>query len=216
LPDIFDEVESDLRAERTRRFFTRYAGALIALLVLIVAAAGGFEAWKYYRQRDLLRVSNAYLAAQRLADATSPDRPAAIAAFAKVAGEGSAGYRTLSLLREAALKADAGDLAGASTLWDEVAGDGSSAPLLRDLASLLWVMHHIDSPESGQIESRLQPLLAPENAWHALAQEMAAVLDIKQGKTDAARTALKQLAQDVTAPAGVRGRANGLLQQLGG
>ncbi len=39
--------------------------------------------------------------------------------------------------------------------------------------------------------------------------------DLRQGNTDAARDTLKRLAQDVTAPDGVRGRANGLLARLG-
>ena len=56
----------------------------------------------------------------------------------------------------------------------------------------------------------------PTNPWHALAQEAEALLDLRQGQTDAARQALRQLAQDTTAPPGVRGRANGLLARLGG
>lgn len=216
MPDIFDEVEQDLRAERTKRFLMRYAGVLIGLIVLVIAGAGGWQVWKNHQQMERMRTSDAYQAAQLLADNPSPDRPAAIAALAKLAGEGNPGYRTLAELREAALKADGGDLTGASALWDQVAGNSDTPPLLRDLASLLWAMHHIDTPQSGEVAARLQPLLAADNPWHALAGEMQAVLDIKQGETDAARSALKQLAQDITAPAGVRGRANGLLQQLGG
>ncbi|MBV9811828.1 MAG: tetratricopeptide repeat protein [Acetobacteraceae bacterium] len=216
MPDIFDEVEADLRAERARRFFTRYAGAGVGLLVLIVLAVGGWEAWQYYRARDLLRLSDSYLAAQRLADATPPDRAAAIDAFGRIAAGSASGYRALATLREAALKADGGDLAGASALWDQVAGTGAVDPLLRDLASLLWVMHHVDSSEPAQVEARLQSLGAADNPFHGLAAEMMALVEIRAGRPDAARATLKQLAADVTAPAGVRGRANGLLQQLGG
>ena len=50
----------------------------------------------------------------------------------------------------------------------------------------------------------------------SLAAETQALLAIRQSKPDAARNILKRLSQDVTAPDGVRGRANGLLAQLGG
>jgi len=66
------------------------------------------------------------------------------------------------------------------------------------------------------LRARLAPLALPTNAWHALAQEAAALLDLRQGQTDQAKAALKTLAQDTTAPSGVRGRANGLLARLGG
>ena len=50
-----------------------------------------------------------------------------------------------------------------------------------------------------------------------MAEEAQALLDLRQGHNDAARDTLKRLAQDVTAPDGVRGRANGLLRRrLGG
>jgi hypothetical protein len=49
-----------------------------------------------------------------------------------------------------------------------------------------------------------------------LAEEGQAMLALRQGQTDTARTTLKKLSADPSAPDGVRGRAGGLLQQLGG
>jgi hypothetical protein len=143
-------------------------------------------------------------------------RAAAIAAFASVAAEGPGGYATLARLREAALKADAGDLRGATALWDQVAGDSSVDPLLRDLASLLWAQNQIDQGDPALIEARLKPLAAAGNPWHAMAEEQLALLDLRQGRKEQARTTLQHLAQDATAPSGVRGRASGLLARLGG
>ncbi len=216
MPDIFDEVEEDLRAERARRFFSRYGGLLIALVVVAVAATAGFEVWRNYHSRDVARISDQYVAAMRAADTARPDNAALGLQFEHVAVEAGPGYRTLARLRLAALKADAGDLPGASALWDQVAADGSADTLLRDLANLQWALHHVDSGDPALVDARLRPLAAPENAWHALAEEAQAMLALRQGKPDAARDTLKQLAQDAKAPDGVRGRANGLLARLGG
>ena len=89
-------------------------------------------------------------------------------------------------------------------------------PLLRDLASLLWAQHQIDSGDPSLLEARLKALAALSNPWHALADEQLALLDLRQGKVDQARTTLRRLAQDITAPNGVRGRAGALLGRLGG
>jgi hypothetical protein len=101
-------------------------------------------------------------------------------------------------------------------LWDQVAGDSSVDPLLRDLASLLWAQNQIDQGDPALIEARLKPLAAAGNPWHAMAEEQLALLDLRQGRKEQARTTLQHLAQDATAPSGVRGRASGLLARLGG
>ena len=63
--------------------------------------------------------------------------------------------------------------------------------------------------------ARLRPLTAPTSAWHALATEAQAVLDMRQDHKEAAIAALKPLAQDAAAPEAVRGRATALLSRLG-
>lgn len=217
VPDIFDEVSEDLRAERAQQMLKRYGGLLIAAALVVLAASGGWQAWRWHQARETARVATVYVNALRAADKPAgAERDAARPLLAQVQAEGSAGYRTLARLREAALKADGGDLAGALALYAQVAGDTGADPLLRDLASYYWVLRQLDSAEPGVLEARLGPLAGPDHPLRALAAEAQALLAIRQGKAEAARDALKRLSQDVTAPDGVRGRANGLLAQLGG
>jgi hypothetical protein len=219
--DIFDEVDEELRAERAQQLLKRYGWLIVAGALAIVGAAAGWQGWRWYEARQDQAAAVEYLTAMNLADATAAGsseatRTAGIAAFAQLAATAPDGYATLARLREAALKADAGDLPGAAALWDRVAGDAAADPLLRDLASLLWSQHQIDGGDPSLIEARLKPLASPENPWHALAEEQLALLNLRQGKTDQAKTTLRRLAADTTAPSGVRGRATGLLGRLGG
>ena len=117
---------------------------------------------------------------------------------------------------KAALKADAGDTAGALALYSQVAGDGAADPLLRDLASYYWAMRQIETGDPATLEARLAPLAGADHPLRALAAEAQALVALRQDKADAAREILRKLGQDVTAPDGVRARANGLLAQLGG
>jgi hypothetical protein len=214
--DIFNEIDEDLRAERAKKLLQRYGGLLVAAVVLAVAGVGGFQAWKYYEAKQTTRIADTFIAAMRQADGPAgPGRQAALAGFAAVAAGNNAGYRTLARLREAALMADSGQLPGALALYDAIAADGSVDRLLRDLASLEWAMHQVDSGDPALVAARLGPLAAPDNPWHALAQEEQALLALRQGNKAAARDLLNRLAQDVTAPDGLRGRANALLARLG-
>ena len=148
-----------------------------------------------------------------LADA---QRKTALTGFEALTKDAPDGYRTLARLQAAALKADSGDLAGAASLWDQVSADSAADPLLRDLASLLWASRQVDSGDPALLEARLRPLAMPGGAWRSLAQEQLALLLLRQDKTDDAKTAFRKLAEDTTAPAGVRGRSRALLDRLGG
>lgn len=219
--DIFDEVDEELRAERAQQLLKRYGGVIVAVILLIVGAAAGWQGWRWYQARQDQAAAAQYLTAMTLADATAAgsstaSQTAAIGAFDRLAASAPEGYRTLARLRAAALKADAGDLQGAAALWDQVAADTSADPLLRDLASLLWAEHLIATADPALLQDRLKALTTPDNPWRALANEQLALLDMRLGKTDQAKATLRSLAQDTTAPSGVRGRASGLLNRLGG
>jgi hypothetical protein len=112
--------------------------------------------------------------------------------------------------------ADAGNLNGAAALYDQVAADASADPLLRDLANLLWAQRMLDTGDPALLRARLKALAEPTSPWHALASEQLALLDLRQGQTEAAKTTLRQLAGDPTLPQDLRGRASGLLTRLGG
>ena len=219
--DIFDEVNEDLRAEQTRQLLRRYGGLVVVAFVLVLAGVGGWQAWRYYGARQDAAAANDYLAAMSLADRVPPDadaaaRAPAIAAFQHIAATAPAGYRTLARLRLAALQEQAGKPEDAAATWNALASDGDADPLFRDLANLLWAQQGVDRGDPALVEARLKPLTVQDNPWHPMAQMYLALLDVRTGKVDAARTILRPLESDLSAPEGLRGRAGGLLDRLGG
>ncbi|HTW72811.1 MAG TPA: tetratricopeptide repeat protein [Acetobacteraceae bacterium] len=217
MPDIFDEIAEDLRAERAQRLLKRYAPLLIAVVALIIVAVGGWEAWRWRQAKQDMAAGQHYMTAMAMESLPSAaaDHKALIAQYAAIAKVSPEGYRTLARLQAAALDAQSGDGSAALALWNAVATDGSADPLLRDLANLLWCQHQIDTGNPGLLAGRLKALAEPGNPWRPLAEEQLAMLDLREGKTATARTTLTRLAQDVMAPDGVRKRAAALLEQLG-
>jgi hypothetical protein len=221
--DIFDEVEEDLRAERTARLLKRYGWVIVALALAVIGAAIGWQMWTRWRTDQDLAAAQRYVAAQTAADAAAnqpagtatASRTAALAALDQQLVTAPDGYRTLGRLQAAALRADAGDLPGAIALWDQVAADGSADRLLRDLASLMAAQRQLDHGDPAQLQARLKPLAEPGNPWSALAREQLALLDLRQGKRTQAKTALQSLSIDLAAPTGLRQRAAALVAGLG-
>ncbi len=218
--DIFDEVSEDLRADRARRLFKKYGYLLGVAALLIVAGVSGWQFWQARQARERGAVAAGYMTALRDSsspgvDAATSDRAKALAEFLNIGQTGPEGYRTLARLSAAALKANGGDVPGALGLWDQVSADEQADPQLRDVANLLWVQHQVDTGDPPAVQGRLAPLIAPGNPWRPLALESQAWLLLRTGETDKARDVLRQLATDATAPPDVRGRAGGLLTQLG-
>lgn len=222
MADIFDEVNEDLRAERAKQFALRYGWIVALAAVLFVAGVGAWQGWRWYAARQANEVASSYLGAMRAVSGpaiaegqATPSRIAAMAEFDRLANTGPEGYRSLARLRSAALHASTGDLPGALAMWDKLSSDTAADPLLRDLASLMWVQSQVDAGDPAAVEGRLQPLIAGGNPWRPLALENQAWLALRTGHNDQAREILRPLAADGSAPDGVRSRANGLLARLG-
>ncbi len=220
MPDIFDEVEEDLRAERMRHLLTRYAGVVLTLALIAIVGVAGWQGWRWYEARQDRKAAQVYVTAMLEAEATGPQAAAAharaLATFDTLARSAPPGYRTLARLRAAALNADDGHATAALALWNAVAADRDADPLLRGLASLLWASRQLDAGDPGVLAARLRPLAIPGGAWRDLAEEDLALLDLRQHRTAEAKRRLTALMQDKTAPGGLRQRANALLAGLNG
>lgn len=220
MPDIFDEVEEDFRAERLRHLLSRYAGVILGAVLLVVAAVAGWRMWGAHQARQDQRAALLYLTAlnqvQTPGDAGKEARIAGQSELTRLATTAPHGYRALARLQAAALLARDGKRPQALAIYNALATDSSADPLLRDVATLLWAQMQIDSGDPQLLEARLKPLTATANPWRALAERDLALLDLRQNRPEAARAILKRLAADATAPAGVRESAQLLLQQTEG
>ncbi|MDJ0949668.1 MAG: tetratricopeptide repeat protein [Alphaproteobacteria bacterium] len=212
MADIFQEVEEELKKDEYLKLWQRYGRYVIAVAVAAVLGTAGVMGWQQYQTSQRMAEADSYQAALRLAQEGKAED--AIAAFAELSGAGS-GYAALAGFQEGALKARSGDKAGAVAAYDRVAGDQNIDQELRNLATLLAVLHGLDSAEPSEIVARLQPLTADDSPWRHSALELTALASLRAGQTAEARTIFTRLTDDQTAPAGVRGRAAELLSVLG-
>jgi hypothetical protein len=213
LADIFDEVKEELRAEQARKFWMRYGSAAVGVALLAVIGFGGWQGWRWYQAREATGTAQAFLEVHRATEATGADLKASAERFAAIAQTAPEGYRVLARLRAAALKAETGERDVALGLWNEVSADSRAPQMYRDLASLMWALHGLDSQDPAALDSRLAPLVG--GAWGASARELQALVAIRRGATAEAKKNLEALAADVTAPAGVRERAGRVAAGLG-
>lgn len=212
MSDIFEEVQSDLRAERMRRLMTRFGGLLAGLLLLVLAAVAALQGWRWWEARQSRQAAEAYLAVAAL------QAPPAVLAdrFAGVSAAAPPGYRTLARLREAGLRAEAGERADALIIWDGIARGVGADSAYRELGMVLWGLHALDGGDAPSIAARLAPIAEGRGPWRAAAAEVRALAALAAGDRAEARRQFTALAADAEAPQGVRERATRLLATVRG
>ncbi len=211
MPDIFDEVQEDLRAEAARRMARRYSGFGIAAIIVVLAGTGATVWWQDQRKTASETEAARYIAAATEADKSQPDAAAKLAA---IAADAPSGYRILANLRLAALDWQAGHQAQAVAAWQAVSGDGSAPQLLRDLATLARLQHQVDSGNPKILKPQAEALTGPDNPWRPMAELVVAMLDLRESQPADAANVLKRLSADFQAPPGIREMAGDLVQTI--
>ena len=205
MADIFHEVDEEVRRERLQQLWDRYSIYVIALAVLIVAAIGAWRGYEYWEAKKAATAGAAFESALSLSEAGK--HAEAEAAFAKVAAEAPAGYRTLARLRAAAELAQT-KRADAVKAYDELAADTSLGATLQDLAAVRAGMLMVDSAPLSDMRRRLDPVAEPGHTFRHSARELLALSAWRNHDFTAARRYIDMIASDGETPPGTRARAD--------
>jgi hypothetical protein len=222
LPDIFDEVQEDLRAERARSLARRFGGLAAAGVVFVLVGTGAYVWWGQKQKMAAETTATRFIAASQQAEKSvqalaGVDRAAAgqaAATFADIAAHGPAGYRILARLHLAGLHWQLGQTQLAIESWKSVSEDGSAPQLLRDLASVTSAQHQVDTANPVLLKQTMEGLTGQENPWRPMAEQVIALIDIRQGKMREAADIMKRLIGDPMAPEGIRQMVSDLLTTL--
>jgi hypothetical protein len=209
--DIFTEVDEEVRREQLKKLWERYGNYIIAACVLMVAAVAAWRGYDYWQFRRAAESGAAYDAAAQLA--TEGKHSDAEAAFAKLAADGTSGYRVLARLREAAEIAER-DPKAAVAAYDKIAGETTGQPLVSELASIRAAFLLVDTAKLAEMTERLEPLAQPSGAFRHTARELLALSAWRNGDTAAARRWTEAAKNDPEAPSGVRSRMDVLASLL--
>ena len=209
---FIQEVNEELKQERYLETWKKYGQYVVGGALLAVGSVAG---WQWYQ--DSIRgeqEAQSVEFASAAALAAGGKNGEAGKVLDKLVRETEGGYAALARLRQAALVGKSGDSKGAAALYLQLAGDDRLSPVFRDLGTVLWGLHALDSTGPDRAIARLKPLAAAEGTWRYTALELIAHYHRKAGrKVDAARI-FKQLADDDSAPATLKRRAGEMLSML--
>ncbi len=204
MTDIFNEVDEEVRREQLKKLWERFGKYFIALCVLVVVGVAAWRGYEWWQAKLAAQSGVAFEQATALAAAGKYQE--AEAAFGKLASDGTAGYRVLARLRQAAELART-DSKAAVNAYDEIAVDKNAGQVIQDLAAVRAGFLLVDSAPYSELRTRLEPLTAADRTFRHSAREILALSAWKSGDLAAARQWTDLIISDPQSPSGARSRA---------
>jgi hypothetical protein len=208
LSDIFQEVDEEVRRERLKQVWDRYANLIIGAALLLFLAVGGWRGYQYWETKKAAEAGAAFEAAMALAEAGK--HAEAEAAYAKIVADGSSGYRMLGRFHVAGEQAETDPQAAVKT-YDALAADSGIGRVMQDLAALRAGLILVDSASYEELNRRLEPLTAADRVFRSNAREVLALSAWKAGDRTAAQRWIAAVMSDGETPPGMRARMEVLM-----
>jgi hypothetical protein len=212
LSDIFHEVDEEVRREKLQQLWERHSNLIVAAALLIVLAVAGWRGYEWWEAKKAAESGAQFEAAISLAEAGK--QAEAQATFAKIAQDGSSGYRTLARFREAAELAKT-DAPAAVQAYGALAADSSLGRTLQDLAAIRGGLIGVDTVPLAELTAKLEPLTAADRPFRHTARELLALSAWRNGDSAAAKRWFDLITTDSDTPAGTRQRVEVLMTLSG-
>jgi hypothetical protein len=209
--DIFTEVDEEVRREQIKKLWERYGNYVVAVAFLVIAAVAAWRGYDYWQTRRAAEAGAAYDAAARLAEEGKHGE--AEAAFTKLVTDGTAGYRLLARLREAAEMSERDPKAAVAT-YDRIAGETTGQPPISELAAIRAAFLLVDTAQLDEMTQRLEPLTQPSGTFRHTARELLALSAWRNHDAAAMRRWTEAAKSDPEAPSGLRSRMDVLASLL--
>ncbi|MFO1238925.1 MAG: tetratricopeptide repeat protein [Sphingomonadaceae bacterium] len=207
------EVDEELRRDELQSLWQRYGRLGIAIVVLLLAAWGG---WLYWQARETKASGlEGEQLSQALDDLQAANPDAALKKLAPLTTSKNVGYRASAKMAEAGVALGKNDFAEAARIYGEVASDTKVPQPWRDLALIRQTAAEFDSIKPETVVTRLGPLAAKGNPWFGSAGEMVAVAYLKMGKPELAGKLFADIGKDENVPETIRSRAVQMAGSLG-
>ena len=208
MSDIFREVDEEVRREQLMKLWERYQYLIVGAVLLIVVGVGGWRVYEWYQAREAMRTGAHFENAILLSEAGKHDEAEKL--FAQVAHQGTASYRALARIRQAA-ELSQRDPKAAIDVYRQISGDGSIEPVLRDLAAVRAAALLIDAGSHIDARRLLEPLTQSGRDFRHTARELLALNAWKSGDRAGATKWYAAILTDPEAPASSRTRVEMLI-----
>ncbi len=204
------EVTEDVKNDNLKAFWNKYGLYVILFVTFAVCSAVGFETIKSWHQRQLQLKTEAYVSAM----VREGNYENSIKALEKIAVGNYGVYSELARLQIADILFEQNKLQDALNMLKAIVDNDKLSVKVRHLATLKLASYMIDEAPAAEVKALLEPVVNENTSWSPLAQEMLAMVAIKEGNFDKARQIYNDILQNVNASDNFRARIQDMLSAL--
>lgn len=209
--NIFREVDEELRSDRMRKLWKRFAPLVIGAAIGVVVLVAVNEGWAWYQSSNAAKSSDQLYAAFAAAD--GGDLAKAKTELDALIANGTGGYPTLAKFREAGLLAKDGKTADAVAAYDALS-TAESNTRLRELALVLAGTLLVDTGSLDDVKARVDSIAIDGSPLRNAAREALGLAQYKAGDFTGAQTSFEAVLNDPLSDNTVRTRMGYYLAQL--
>jgi hypothetical protein len=209
---LFREVDEEVRNEQLQKLWEKYGVYVISACIGVIVAVGGIKGWQAYQQSVAETAGDEYIRAISLLQ--KDDAAEAERILSELASDGPTGYAALANFQMAAVLAEKGQVDTAIKAYDTIAADSGLDDMLRNLARIRAGLLAVESVSLQDVETRLGDLNTRDNPWRNAAREIIALAAYKAGDAAMADRLYTEIIGDLSAPQGLRERAQVMLTLL--
>ena len=207
---LLREVDEAVRQDDLEGFMGSYGKPLLAVVVLGLAAFGGWLYWDGQQEGAREASSEQLVTALDQLEAGNNDT----ANTRLEAVEGGSPAQAAKMMR-AGIASESGDTETAASLFAEIANDESAPQTMRDLATIRRTALLFDTMKPDAIVAAMKPLAVPGEPFFLSAGELLAHAYIRQDKRDEAGALFAEIARAEDTPVSARSRMLNMAGILG-
>ena len=202
---LFNEAVENMHNEQLISFWKKYKFLVYGTAVLIILSVAGFEAYKAYRTKTLLKASDQYENAAVLNAKGKTQN--AVDEYAALKNSPT-NYKYLSMLRQAGIFLEQHEDKKALDLLRSLYEDKDVPESLRAIAVFGAASRLVETEDPASVHKMIAPYLVATNSFYGTAVELESVLLMRQGKYQEAISLIDQALTVSSVPAKTKEHLN--------
>ncbi len=206
---LMREAAVDAKNEKLQNLWDKYGMYIIIAVALILTVTVSFETFKAWKNKKDQELSNAYAVAVSLQSQGRYNESLDI--LQNLAKSGSI-YSDIARLQIANLLFDQNKDKEAMETLSALVEDDDVNPQIREISIVKLASYKLDTDTSSEdIRDLLSPLADDESSWAPVAHELLAMLAIRDGDIDTAKTEYEKVISFTNVQDGLKNRAQDML-----
>ena len=205
------EVDEDLKNESMKKLWDKYGLFITICVVVALSLAVSYESIKAWYIKRAENWSDTYAVALNLQNQGKYDE--SMDALNVIIDGKFGAFVDLAKMQQVNVLLDQGKEEEALIVLVTIANDKDFNKQLRDLAIIKLASHRLDTATSEEIKTILEPI-ASDNAWYGTAQEMLAIVAVRDGNIEEAKDICQSLLDNTSVSDELKNRVRDILSVL--